>query len=84
MIQELTSKLRTKGWGGMTRGYRWGGGKAVLHREVTAGTKAEKLKTEEGMFKEKKFRKVGAQGPRKIVQVKGRKDSEREDRRTNH
>lgn len=55
----------------------------MLHREVTAGTKAEKLKTEEGMFKEKKFRKVGAQGTRKIVQVKGRKDSDREDRRTN-
>lgn len=64
MIQELTSKLRTKGWGGMTRGYRWGGGKAVLHREVTAGTKVEKLKTEEGMFKEKKRSSVrlGTQG----------------------
>ena len=54
--------MRTEGWVGMIRGYRWGGGKAVLRTEVTVGTKAEKLKTEEGMFKEKKFRKVGAQG----------------------
>lgn len=38
VIQEVTSKLRTKGWVGMTR---WGG-RAEVTEWVTAGTKAGK------------------------------------------
>lgn len=40
---------------------------------LSAGTKAEKLKKEEGMLKEK-FDGAGAQSTEKIVQVKGKKD----------
>lgn len=40
---------------------------------LSAGTKAEKLKKEEGMFKEK-FEEAGAQSIEKIVQVKGKRD----------